>query len=102
MLYLFNIVGIGSAAGELQMIRRAAFEKVGGYREDLVTSEDNNLFYRLSREGRVRTNPKLVVLHSGRHGHVWGWPKMLFVWYTNTLSYLFRGKSITKKWEEIR
>ena len=99
---LSNLLGIGSAGGELQIMRKDAFLKVGGYRENLVASEDVDMFRRLSRIGKVRTNPKLVVYHSGRHGHVWGWPKMLSVWFLNTISYAIRGKSVSSEWEEIR
>lgn len=97
-----NLLGSGAAVGKLQIIRRDAFEKVGGYREDLVTSEDNDLFYRLSKIGKVRINRRLVVYHSARHVHRWGWPKTLWIWIINTLSYLVRGKSYSKEWKVVR
>lgn len=99
---LSNILGKGAAGGELQIIRKSAFISVGGYNERLVASEDVDMFRRLSKIGKVRTNPKLVVFHSGRHGHAWGWPKMLSMWFLNTVSYAIRGKSASKEWEEIR
>ena len=99
---LLNLVGIGGAPGEFQMIRKEAFERVSGYNEQLIATEDYDMFNRLSKIGRVRLNTALVVFHSGRHGHVLGWPKLLFLWFMNTLSYTIRGKSFSREWTVIR
>lgn len=97
-----NRIGIGAAPGEFQMVRRKTFELVGGFNERLIATEDYDMFARLAKRGKVRLKPSLVVYHSGRHGHVLGWPKLLWMWFANTFSYLIRGKSYSKEWEAIR
>lgn len=42
------------------MFRRAAFEAVGGYDEKAVRAEDQDLFARMSRKGRVATLPDIL------------------------------------------
>jgi cellulose synthase/poly-beta-1,6-N-acetylglucosamine synthase-like glycosyltransferase len=43
--------GFSAATTTCCLIRRAAFEEVGGFDEELVTGEDPELFYRLRRAG---------------------------------------------------
>jgi len=64
---------MGEAPGRFQMMRRSAFEKVKGYREDLITREDGDMFARLSKVGRTLYDSKLEVFHSGRRAHAIGW-----------------------------
>lgn len=97
-----NILRIGSAMGEFQMVRRETFIKVGGYREDLVAGEDNELFWRFNKIGRTRLVKKWTVYHSGRRAHQTGWFKLIYVWMVNVISvYLFK-RSVSKEWTEIR
>ncbi len=93
-----NILGMGEAPGKFQVIRRSAFEAVGGYREDLVTREDGDLFSRLSKLGRTHYDSKILVLHSGRRAHQVGWPKLLYVWMLETFWVAVFGKSRTADW----
>jgi len=98
-----NVCHKGDAAGgEFQMVRREAFETVGGYREDLVTCEDRDLFARLARLGRVVTDPALVVFHSGRRAHNVGWTKLIVMFLVNTISFRLRGKALSREWSVER
>lgn len=97
-----NILKIGNASGEFQMIKKDAFEKVGGFNEKLVVSEDADLFFRLSRIGETKTLWSLMVYHTGRRIHQEGWIKVLYHWLINFLSWIFLKKSFHKKWREIR
>ena len=96
-----NWLGAGEASGKFQMIRRTAFDKVGGYREDLVTREDGDMFARLSRIGTTLCDPKLCVLYSGRRAHTVGWPRLLATWMLESLSFAFRGRAISTNWDRI-
>ena len=42
------------------MFRRAAFNRVGGYREEFVSGEDQNFFFRMTQLGRVVTLPDVL------------------------------------------
>lgn len=99
---LNNVIGSAGAAGEFQMIRRATFEKVGGFDERIVASEDYELFRRLHRFGKTRFVSKLTIYHTGRRAHAIGWPKLLCTWIMNDLSVRFTKRSATKEWTEVR
>ncbi len=98
-----NVLGKGDCAGgEFQMIRASAFHAIGGYREDLVTCEDREIFRRLAKIGRTRFDSHLTVFHSGRRVHTLGWPRLILLFLMNTLSFRFRGRALSKEWEPVR
>ncbi|MBC7981832.1 glycosyltransferase [Candidatus Parcubacteria bacterium] len=100
--FLNNMIGSAGAAGEFQMIKRSAFEKIGGFSQEIVASEDYELFRRLHTVGRTRFVSKLRVYHTGRRAHAVGWPRLLLTWMINDLSVRFRKQSVTKEWTEVR
>ena len=97
-----NILHIGASGGEFLMIKKTAFFKVGGFKEHLTAAEDINLFYTVSRIGRTHLLRSLVVFHTGRRAHTVGWPLLLWEWFTNTVSLIFRHKAASKEWTVIR
>jgi len=101
-LILNNYLGIGAAVGEFQMVRRDVFEKLGGYDERLVASEDYEFFQRLAKEGKTYFAKGLKIYHTGRRGHQIGWPKLLSQWVLNGFSVAFRKRAYTKEWKVIR
>ena len=104
IVFLINNILHGGTApgGEFQMIRTEIFRKIGGFRGQLVASEDIDMFNRLAKVGRVRIDHKLKVYHSGRRGHKLGWPKLLWLWFINSVSMMIRGKAFVKEWKPIR
>jgi glycosyltransferase involved in cell wall biosynthesis len=97
-----NFLKIGNAQGKFQMVKREAFEKVGGYNEKLVAAEDGDMFYRLSKIGRTKLINSLTVFHTGRRAHQIGWTRLIFQWMLNWISMVFRKKAVSKVWEAIR
>ena len=97
-----NILHMGEAAGKFQMIRRTAFLQVNGYREDLVTREDGDMFNRLAKIGRTYYDPSIVIRHTGRRAHQIGWPKLLSIWMIETFWVMTFNKSRVKIWKDIR
>jgi glycosyltransferase involved in cell wall biosynthesis len=97
-----NFLGLGGASGKFMMVKTAIFQIVGGFNEKLVVSEDNELFWRLSRVGRTRIEPTLVAYHGGRRVHALGWPRVLFLWLKNFLSAVLFKRSVDKDWKPIR
>lgn len=97
-----NFLGIGRAFGEFQMVRSSAFSRAGGYNEKLVAGEDHEMFYRLSKIGKVRSVNSLTIYHSGRRAHKLGWPKLLWEWSKNAFTVTFFKRSHSKNWEVIR
>jgi GT2 family glycosyltransferase len=100
--FLNNVVKRGEAVGKFQMMRRDAFQRVGGFREDLVTREDGDIFMRIARIGRTKCDPSLIVFHEGRRAHAVGWIKLLFIWSMNTIWVLLFDKAFSKEWKPVR
>ena len=94
-----NKVKLGMAMGWVQVVRREAFEKIGGYNEDLITQEDVDLFRRLSRIGKTSTLKSFVAYGSAERYHRDGWARVNSRWFVNWLSYITRGKSYSKEWK---
>jgi len=97
-----NILRVGAASGKFQMVAADAFETVGGFNEELVASEDMDLFRRLSRVGRTYFARDLTVYHSGRRAKAIGWRKLLWQWFTNSVSVFFFNRSVSSEWKVIR
>ncbi|MFH0987973.1 MAG: glycosyltransferase [Parcubacteria group bacterium] len=97
-----NVFKFGSASGEFQMIRRSAFEKVGGYNDNLVACEDNDMFIRLAKIGKTRLATDLTVYHSGRRAHKVGWVPLLLTWINNSIHYFLFKKAAAREWTVIR
>jgi glycosyltransferase involved in cell wall biosynthesis len=98
-----NILHKGEVpGGEFQMISRQAFDTVGGYNEELVTREDRDIFFRLSKIGRTLCDPRLIVFHTGRRVHHYGWGHQIWLLIINTLSFHLHGRIRSKEWTLIR
>lgn len=100
--FVNNVLHIGMAAGEFQMVRKEAFHKLGGYDPKLVASEDVDLFSRLAKIGHVRYEKGIKVYHTGRRVHKTGWPKLLSLWMLNTVSMKLFHKAFSSEWKPIR
>src|ERR1035437_4637768 len=103
MMFLNDVLHYGvSPGGEFQMMRAETFRKVGGFNANLVAAEDIELFGRLGKEGRIRLDHKLKVFHTGRRGHKIGWPKLLSLWFLNTVWMMLFKRAYVKEWKVIR
>ncbi len=97
-----NLLHIGAAAGEFQMMRRGTFNKLGGYNSKIVVGEDNDLFSRLSKVGSTRVVSGLHVMHTSRRAHEVGWSQLLYLWLVNLLFVKVLKKSYSKEWKPVR
>ncbi|MBI5138328.1 MAG: glycosyltransferase [Candidatus Vogelbacteria bacterium] len=97
-----NILGIGAASGEFQMVRESAFRKVGGYNENLTVAEDIEFFQRIGKIGKTRCEKKLLLRNTGRRPHKLGWHRLIYQWIVNFLYMTFLKKSAHKVWQPIR
>jgi glycosyltransferase involved in cell wall biosynthesis len=97
-----NILHRGETSGKFMLVRRDAFEHVHGFREDLVTREDGDFFYRLSKVGKTVFDPKLIVYHGARRAHQIGWPKLWYVWTKEILYFWIHDKSQVDDWTPMR
>jgi glycosyltransferase involved in cell wall biosynthesis len=97
-----NYLGMGEASGKFEMMRREAFEKVGGFSEDLITREDSDMFKKLSKIGKARYIGDLEIFHTSRRSHFLGWPRLLFMWMVNTFWVSVFGRAKLKVWTIVR
>jgi len=97
-----NVLHLGMASGEFQMVRSEVFRKVGGFNNELVVGEDNDLFARLSRVGHTWVETGLFVMHTSRRAHNVGWTKLLSLWALNFIYYKVIRRSFSKEWKVIR
>ncbi len=96
-----NKVKLGIAMGWVQFVKREAFEKIGGYKESLITQEDVDLFRRLSRIGKTVSLKNFVAYGSAQRYHQDGWVRVNIRWLLNWLSYVTTGKSFSKEWKPV-
>jgi glycosyltransferase involved in cell wall biosynthesis len=90
------------AKGECQIVRRSAFEQIGGYDERLVAGEDCNLFYRLQKAGKMLFLNNLVVHHSPRRFRQYGYWKVSYQYFMEGVSRLLVKKSFAREWKVVR
>ncbi len=97
-----NVLHRGEASGKNMVVRKSAFEKVGGLREDIATREDGDFFYRLSKIGRTVYDSSLMVHHGARRAHRVGWLKLWWIWISNTVYFALFNKTIADDWTPVR
>ena len=89
-------------SGKFVMTRRSVFERLGGFREDLVTREDGDFFLRLKEIGDVVFDSSLPVYYAGRREHKVGWLKLLWIWILNDVWVKLYDRAYTKEWTPVR
>ncbi|MDW8219255.1 MAG: glycosyltransferase [Bacteroidota bacterium] len=99
---LLNAIGIGMGRGECHIIRRTAFEAVGGYNPNIVAGEDFDLYRRLRQYGKIAWLPQALVYESPRRFRKYGYMRIMWRWSLNALSVFIFGHSVSKEWELIR
>jgi glycosyltransferase involved in cell wall biosynthesis len=99
---LINLFGMGMGRGECQIVRHTAFDAIEGYNNNLAAGEDFDFYRRLHSIGKVKFDSRLLVYESPRRYRKYGYVKVYYDWVKNGLSVLFRKKSVSKIWEEVR
>ncbi len=99
---LLNKIGIGMGRGECHIIRKNVFRKINGYNESLAAGEDFDLFRRIRKLGKILFAKNLCVYESPRRFRKLGYKQVSWSWLKNGLSVLFKNKSISKEWEQVR
>ena len=99
---ILNNVGVGMGRGECQIIPIDLFKSIGGYNNSLVAGEDFDLFKRIRKKGKILFEKSLVIYESPRRYRKYGHTKIFFSWLLNAVSVIFKNKSASKEWEEVR
>ncbi len=99
---MLNAAGLGMGRGECQVVRRDAFESVGGYNDRMAAGEDFDLYKRLAHLGRIAHRSTLQVYESPRRFRRYGYLRVLAEWTLNALAVIVLRRSLSKEWEQIR
>ncbi len=99
---LLNFLKLGMGRGECQIIKTETFHRVGGYDDDIAAGEDFDLYRRIAKVGKIKFTKKLLVYESPRRFRKYGYLRIIWSWTLNSLSVMFRGKSVSKVWEAVR
>ena len=83
-----------SPPGSNMAVRRAAFEKVGGFDVDTVTGEDVLLAYKLKKLGKFKFDKGAVNYVSVRRLRSWGLKKYVSYYAKNTVLVHFFNKAM--------
>lgn len=97
-----NLIGIGMGRGECQIIRKNVFFCLNGYNESLAAGEDFDLFRRVRKLGKILYSDKNIVFESPRRYRKFGYSGVTWSWIKNGFSVLFKNKSISTEWEQVR
>jgi glycosyltransferase involved in cell wall biosynthesis len=97
-----NVFRAAAISGEFQMMRAHVFAAAGRYNEALNITEDNDLYGRLRKFGKIRLVRKLWVMHESRRAHAIGWPRLWWELGINWVSVMFFGRTWHENWRHIR
>jgi hypothetical protein len=97
-----NIFGVGMGRGECQIVKREAFERVGGYNKKMAAGEDFDLYKRIKKNGNILFTRKLTVYESPRRYRKIGYLAVTWSWIENAVSVILKNKSIANEWEQVR
>lgn len=99
---ILNKAGMGMGRGECHMVRKEIFLNVKGYNEELAAGEDYDLYRRIQKRGKIRFLPELTVYESPRRYRKFGYRRVFADWTKNSLSVLFKNRSVSKEWDPVR
>jgi hypothetical protein len=99
---ILNKAGMGMGRGECHMVRSGIFRSVNGYNESLAAGEDYDLYRRIAKKGKIKFISSLTVYESPRRYRKFGYRKVFGDWTRNSLSVLFRNRSVSSEWEAVR
>ena len=101
LIRFMNAIGQGAGKGECQIIRHSAFKKRGGYNEKLVAAEDNDMFRRLAKIGKVVFLKELHVFDDPRRYRTLGYSRVISNWLLNQCPVMFFKRLYDKEWKRV-
>ena len=100
--HLLNLMGVGMARGECQIIRKEIFWKAGANQEQLAAGEDFDLFMRIRKLGKVLFVNEVTIYESPRRYRKYGYWNISCSWFKNSVSVVLKNKSLDQEWEQVR
>ena len=100
--WLLNLFGMGMGRGECHVVRKNAFDELGGYNEKTAAGEDFELFLRLQKRGKIIFVRTLTVFESPRRFRKYGYFLTTLLWFLNGIGVLFFHRSVVDHWKPVR
>lgn len=100
--HFLNIIGLGMGRGECLVLSKNTFNELNGFNENLAAGEDFDLFRRVRRLGKIYFSHNIKIYESPRRYRKYGHFRIMFTWLLNSIYALFRKKSHSREWEEVR
>lgn len=88
-------------SGQCQIVRAAAFWRVGGYNERQVHGEDAALFSELRRAGRIRYISGVAVQESPRRYRKIGYVRLIVTSLASLLGQALTNRNVLAEWERV-
>ncbi len=88
--------------GEFFAVRKSAFTAAKGFDESMPCLEDHDLANRLSKLGRFVFISDLTVYESLRRFRKLGFWHVIATWFMDYISFMLRGKPVSKVWKPVR
>jgi cellulose synthase/poly-beta-1,6-N-acetylglucosamine synthase-like glycosyltransferase len=100
--WLANGLGLGTASGWCQIVRRDALFAIGGYDPVFVSGQDVDLFRRLRQRGKTCLIRELLILESPRRYRAHGLLRTALKWFFNGVAVLFLRRPYLKSYPPVR
>jgi len=88
--------------GKFFAVKQASFRRVNGFNEALPSLEDHDLAFRLSKLGKVVFISDLTVYEFPRRFRKLGLFKVVSTWFVDYVSFVLRGKPVSRVWSAVR
>lgn len=102
IIFSLNLIGMNTARGGVQFIKRKYFDKAGGFNEEMYVAEDVDLSRRLIRYGKFYFDTKSFVVESDRRYRKEGYFRIISKWTINGIWTFFFKRSFHKRWKAVR
>ncbi len=98
--YISSVLRLGGAHGNLMLIRRNAFEQVGGFNPNIIVAEEQDLVRRATKLGKYKFLLDYSVLENPRRVQTWGRLRVYKAWFIGMYKSFRVGKR--QPYEKIR
>jgi glycosyltransferase involved in cell wall biosynthesis len=95
-----SVIHVGGAHGNLMLIRRDAFEAVGGFNPDIIVAEEQDLVRRALRFGKYVFLFSICVYENPRRVRQWGRLRLYRAWFVGMFKSFRVGRK--QKYEKVR
>jgi len=95
-----SVLHLGGAHGNLMLIRRDAFEAVGGFNPDIIVAEEQELIRRALRFGKYVFLFNVSVYENPRRVRQWGRLRLYRAWFVGMFKSFKVGRK--QKYEKVR